>query len=271
MITVVALVLFGPRRLTKVVQRRPVICVLGSILVFAAAVANVAWVRAAGTLTGGEVSLVPIDGSESSVPAVAVGQVPLWVLQSIGAFPLRDESAPAIVYACYLIVFAVLLAYATRRADPRMRWSMGLTAMMGLLVPLSITLATAARAGTIWQGRYTLAFTVGLPILAGMAIAGSRRDQPRWGPPVLLTMTVVLLIGQAVSVLNVYRVELKNPVATVGGGWPFVPAWVLAVVVVLGLALLGSLAMNPRARRTGPRGVRAGGREVSPYEALKDR
>ncbi len=253
LIVTICLVLFGARHWWAVLKRRPLLVGVGSAAIAAAAINNVLWVSAAGTLTGDEVNQdILAMNPGASVLGSSLKLVPLWAFQSIAAFPLRDEPAPIIVYACYLVVVIALLGAASWRGDARVRWATWLTAGLGLLVPFLITYATIARTGSIWQGRYALAFTVGLPILASLALAsGGQRLARRWSGPVLLAMTIAVVVAHGVSVLNLYRDELTNP-AAVGDGspWPFVPGWALVAVVVLALAALASLASGRDRRPT---------------------
>ncbi|MDX6326139.1 MAG: hypothetical protein QOK15_2493, partial [Nocardioidaceae bacterium] len=138
----------------------------------------------------------------------SLSDLPLWLLQSLAAFPARNEPAPTLVYgtaaAALLVVLGLAAAGLTRR-----HWAvLGLVLLVWLGVQLAITVRTYAQLGSVWQGRYALPFVVGVPVLV-TAWADQRRQR---GPRAVLVAVVAILAvtAHAVSVVHVLRGELRS-------------------------------------------------------------
>jgi hypothetical protein len=99
----------------------------------------------------------------------------LWALQTIAAFPLRDEATKMPVYACYLVLFVGMLVYGFRAARGSQRLAIALSLLITCAVPFLIGLNPHSYPG-LWQGRYGLPYAVGIALLIGFALdrSGSR-------------------------------------------------------------------------------------------------
>jgi hypothetical protein len=157
-----------------------------------------------------------------------VREVLLWLFQSVGAFPMRDEAASATTYALWILVFAAGAAVFFHRATPRQRWTQVLLAAACLVVPLTLTLIAYPSLGLAWQGRYGLPLAVGMPLLAGWALS---RQQVRLPLPVAGVVLGALAVASAFSVVQVARHEMLRA--------PHPP---LAAHLPLGLAVVACLA-----------------------------
>ena len=93
-------------------------------------IASIWWITTAGTYEIERVELAPINPY-----LVGAGQVPLWVLQSIAAAPLRDGPAPPAVYALMLFPFVALVGTAVVKARPRLRVAILTVCLVSLAVP----------------------------------------------------------------------------------------------------------------------------------------
>jgi hypothetical protein len=182
-----------------------------------------------------------------SLLGVSLQQTPLWVLQSVAAFPLRDEPAPAVVYAAYFVVAMIMMAVALWWSDRRGRIALSFVALASLAVPFMITYFTVAQTGTIWQGRYTLPFSAGLLVMAGVAVEDGAR-QSRWTGPMCLAGGLALATAHVVSVVSVFVKEAHNPVTTSARLWPLAPVSVVALTAASGLALWALTMFTPRTR-----------------------
>ncbi len=114
-------------------------------------------------------SLEGFDINGSPWPSVANGII-LWPLQTIAAFPMRDETAPLLTYAIELTAIITLVVVALRLTRVRSRRGaviLGIAAV-SFLVPAVLTLMTYHQIGNAWQGRYLLPFSVGLILLPGL-------------------------------------------------------------------------------------------------------
>ena len=175
----------------------------------------------------------------------------LWVLQSVAAFPLRDESAPMVVYALYLVVMVPFVVTALRRS---FRTPTGvalvLVSLGALFGPILPTVMTVSASGVIWQGRYGLPLIVGVFLVAGLALQRAGVAMPR--RPVLVVLAAsAMAASYAVSVGNVLLLEQDRPASAQDPGWVQPP---LALVVLLVLAawvcLCSPLALRTRERAT---------------------
>lgn len=103
----------------------------------------------------------------------------LWPLQTIAAFPYRDQPGPLIVYPVFLVAVAALLAMALRVA-PRVEAAVVLgSAALALALPFGLTELTRSSRGVMWQGRYGLPLAVGFVLLAGVVADRWAHRPPR--------------------------------------------------------------------------------------------
>ena len=107
------------------------------------------------------------------------GQLPLWLLQVIAAFPRRHDAAPAPVYAIWLLLFAVLVFLALRKA--RAKRALLVALALGVLIPVAMTAPTYSAVGPVWQGRYGLPYLSGIAIASGWALDQSRGSKAPTG------------------------------------------------------------------------------------------
>ncbi|MGO9911730.1 MAG: DUF2142 domain-containing protein, partial [Acidimicrobiales bacterium] len=149
-----------------------------------------------------------------------------------------------------IVVPILLLAVVTAGfllGNGRQRLVMALVAAAALLLPFVVTVITWKSDGLIWQGRYSMPFVVGLPIVAGTAIRGPRFEAAlkRSAVSAAITAVVVLsLLNQLVAVYGTLRRFSVGPTGPLDlvflsrTGWtPPLPAPVIAaatMVVTLG-------------------------------------
>lgn len=174
--------------------------------------------------------------------AFTVG-VPLWPLQAIAAFPMRDQMAPLAVYgigASMMMIVAVLAVASLRKRGQRgSLLAIAFVAVMSYAVPLTLTALTFRELGLAWQGRYEMPFTGGLLLLFGLALdRGGLRVPMRVCAPVLGLLGLMNLLGQ----LRITRSFVDSGVAR-AMHWDQPAAWLLAALA-LGYALLATLAVG---------------------------
>ena len=180
---------------------------------------------------------------------------PTWFLGSIGAFPYRDQPAPIEVYVLALLVLLTLLVAAVRHGAGVGRGAVVLAAVLSLAVPSVPVGISLQERGGMWQGRYSLPFTAGVIMLAGLVL-----DRVRWrSNPVTRPQAVALgdaRGGPAISVAHVQLAELDRAVSADDAGWLHPPAAGTALLDArLGrLRSRGALAAaaRPRGSRCGP-------------------
>lgn len=151
----------------------------------------------------------------------------LWVFQTVGAFPYRDQMASPLTYVLVGTVLVLLLVLALRVARGRERWTLVGTLVASAAVPVALTWATLESTGNIWQGRYGWPLSMGSLVLAGAVLDRSRaRLADRWAA-VLVT---VLVAGQMAALLGVRAGELARPSEDLAPGWE-APAWWLLLLL----------------------------------------
>jgi hypothetical protein len=168
----------------------------------------------------------------------------LWPLQAIAAFPMREESAPVVVYLLWLLPLVTLLVLATKVASRRERRAALLVLGVSIVLPTLLTAATYSTLGTAWQGRYSLPLYVGLPLLAGVVLSGGRQLR-------IVHLRVVvgmLAIATAVGLAHVARdLVVTRPGVSAAelfdGGW-----LVVALLAGVGTGVL-LLLWGPLTRR----------------------
>lgn len=253
-IVLVAMALLGRSGTSAIVREnwRALLVVVLTALV--AGAAHLWWILRAGSLR-----LEALPEMDTNPFAAAMGKLPLWLLQTIAAFPTRTEQAPMLVYAAWFVLFAGLVALAFRQGSTTYRWA--LIAALGLAValPVALTTATYAQAGPIWQGRYGLPFAVGIPLLAALAL-DHRRFRHRLVGPGLVGGAAALAVAHCYSVASVLSLERGQSPLSGDSSW-LMPPTVIAVALTLG----GAAAWLTAVRLSNPRHVeRALSAEPSP-------
>jgi len=165
----------------------------------------------------------------------AVESIPLWVLQSMAAFPNRNDPSPAVAYLCLLVALAGVLALAWGSAAHRERRVLVAVAALGLLIPLAVSVATVSTYGMAWQGRYTLPLTVGVPLVAGYLLSGRAGPRAWWAAAGLAGLVGV---AQVVCLADYHRRQLATSPLSGDPAWLTAPTW-----MVTGVALLGAVLM----------------------------
>jgi hypothetical protein len=221
-----------PGRVGRLLRRRDVL--VSAAVVAVSAVQSVVWTLAMGALTLGKVA-DPVHTSVAHRVGEVSALVPLWVLQSIAAFPMRDDATSPAVYLCYLLLFGVLMVTAWRRADRRVRIGIASVAAGSLALPFVTSVSSYDELGAAWQGRYALPFALGTAVLAGFAIDRAGGTLP--GPwPVL--GGVLFVVAQVVSAAYTLHVEIGRSPLVDSAAWLRPPMWLLVILTTVGAALV---------------------------------
>lgn len=141
-----------------------------------AAAAGVAGLFGVGwSTTHGDNAEVPYKAAYAFGPAAhaTLDQSEFYLKDMIGYFGWLDTPSPAVTYYFWAGVITLLLIVAW--AGGRLRDGVALLALLlgVIFIPVVAQGVEAKHVGFIWQGRYLLAFAVGLPILAGAVVARS--------------------------------------------------------------------------------------------------
>lgn len=224
--------ILGGRQTLAIVRRHagPVL-VITTVLV-STTLASTWWIIAS------SLNSLEVQGAYPDPFSNTIRQIPLWLFQTIAAFPVRNEQAPAVVYAAGFVVLGGLLAAAFIVGSSRARAWIALTSGIAILVPFVLTFATYESEGPIWQGRYGLPYSVGVILLAGL-ILDTARPRHRLIGPLLLTGWLALLVGHVVGMTNVVIRELAGSVSAGTSSWYEPQPWMVVLLMTSGLVLWG--------------------------------
>ncbi len=253
LVAAVLLVVAGRARVTALARRNDV-RFWTAIATIATAV-SIAWTVTAGALGNGSQVVRAVTPYEALRESVL--RMPWRMLQLVGVFGWLDTRASWFTYVAWTALIGVVLLLGLAAATTRARLVVLAAVAITVAVPVLIEVAEAPRYGFPWQGRYTLPFAVGVPLLA--AIAATSRNLIGEGlarPLVAWTVWVAGLahVGAFWWALVRYQVGEKlghNPLI---GSW-HPPVGSLAVLVLfaaataalIGLVLrvgLGSMATS---------------------------
>lgn len=218
-------VVVGHRHVLAVIHRRAGWWAGVSGVVVAAVVAGSWWSLDQG-LTG---TSLDVQG-QGPMPEFEVGTKPFaWTLGMIAAFPLRRETAHPAVYMCTSLALGFVLVAAVMRARARYRAALIVMLTLVVVLPVLLTAATMEQQGVIWQGRYQLAWAVGIPVVAGAVLdrtgfLAGERDKP------VFLVVGLLAIAHAMSVWGVALGETRRPVSADDPNWVTLPPLVLGTV-----------------------------------------
>jgi hypothetical protein len=242
LLIVIAWLLLKPRDMLRILRDRRYWGMIAAIV--AGAVASSAWTIASGAnLPNASVS---ITSGPPEIGTLARYEL-LWLLQTIAAFPLRNEVAPPVVYALWLIGFIALLVKVVRGRGT------GLVAVVWIVIAAIatqtiLTYVGYRTEGYAWQGRYGLPLTVGLALIPGFVDIGRRTlYEPLYHCAIL---GIILATGLSVwHVANHERNFVLRPWTDYVSGGPIAAG----VVAILGVAVMTwSLSHDYRAHDPQP-------------------
>lgn len=238
------------RGLRQLLARRDVR--VGAAIVAVATAASLWWIVSASSLVIGTLK-VPDYVSDAGPVVMYSKNMTLWVLQSIGAFPYRDQAAPAVLYAAYLVPVTWLLGSAARRGSVPQRITLCSLVVLSLAIPVGITAATIDRHGLSWNGGYTIPFSMGMFIVAGAVLDDRPRSLSRTAAGAL---GIAYVAAHVIGPVVVFRKEVIDSPSLSNGSWMTAPSPVLAVLALVGAGLLwtnvGLLARHSRSSAHDP-------------------
>jgi len=219
------------------------------------------------TLGNGDDAMVPFVRGNALIPAAhATLNAIQWDIQCmIAEFGWVDTPAPVITYDLWIGV-TMLLAF-TAVALATWRQAVGVLAVgLGVVViPVVAQGVEARHIGLVWQGRYLLAFAVGLPLLAG-AVISDRVDEAAFAcwvdRRVVVTAGTALAVADLISFLRGLRrymagldghLLFRHLTWQPPGDWV---VWTVLYAVVLAVSV-GCFARLAGERRTSPGAGRA--------------
>jgi Predicted membrane protein (DUF2142) len=148
----------------------------------------------------------PYVGQEPSVIVRAsIGFGYLLYVQMIGVFGWLDTPIPNLGLLALTSALAGLVITAVLFGRRRVLLPMLLAAAVTILAPAVIVAQQLGRTGIGWQGRYTLPIGVGVPILAGFALAQSRWREVVAGSLLRPIVGVAVVVGHVLAYAQALR------------------------------------------------------------------
>ena len=169
----------------------------------------------------------------------------LWPLQTIAAFPYRNDAGPAIAYAIVGCLGCVAFFLALRHARDVQRWALVLALVVALMLPIVLTAVTRHGQGVIWQGRYGLPVAIGFVLMAGVVLEQTQH-RPRW---FMMVTGFLLAVATAACLLKIVNDELGLAASAGDGAWWPAPSWLLVTgsLIAYGVLVTGVVDVRGRA------------------------
>lgn len=196
-------------------------------------------------------SLGGIPDSKLADPAVsipaAIGLTGRYVKEQLAVFGALNVTLHPALLICLGGCIGALVVAGLVRGRPGPRVALGLLFAATFVLPVVSQLPSAEDLGLIWQGRYGLPMSIGLPIVA-MAAVVSRRGEDR------VTVWAARLVTVGVSVVHVaalfwslwrYGYGLGSPLFSQPLEWMPPGGWALPVAFVVAMVAM-TLLVAPR-------------------------
>jgi hypothetical protein len=231
-----SIVFHGRTAFSFVVRRRRLLAVVAAGVCLATAAAA-AWTLRAGLVNGSGEQEGPAEWSPNSIV--------LWPLQTIAAFPYRDQPGPIFVYPLIGGVVCLFAYLAWRTARGSQRWALALALAAALALPFVLTWVSKDGRGVMWQGRYGLPLAVGFVVIAGLILDRSGRRPSR---ALLLGGAVALAASTAACLVKIAHAELARDVSANDNAWLAPPSWLLVAGAMVAWLLLAAAVSVPSRR-----------------------
>jgi hypothetical protein len=263
----IAFVMLGPRRSLALVRTRaglPSWIGLGVTLL-----ASAAW-----DLTRGGLNTVPVNYFDGYTVTDSIRDSLLtsggYIQEMLGLTGWNETPSPFGTLATWLGLLGLLVLGAALFARRHELLVLGVLLLGILLLPVAANASQAYGLVNLWEGRYLLWWSVGLPVYAAtlLAVRLDRVPEPvgRRLPPLVFTLFVLGSVGAYWEILRRYGLGLPGPgskapevvllmhfVWTPPGGW--LPGMGL---LALGFAVIGLLFYLRRAEGRPPQGAQPG-------------
>jgi hypothetical protein len=176
--------------------------------------------------------------------------------QMVGRFGWLDTRSPTLTYILWTAAIGLVVILAFVFASRRHAGLVAALVALTIAVPVTIDSSQARRIGLGWQGRWTLPFAVGVPIVAALALAWSRRAA-------LMTRSRfprIVAVGFVVAQLFAFGQALRRNTVGANGSLDFwrhpnwsppLPPWLLLGAHALALSALAAWIMRPDVASTG--------------------
>jgi hypothetical protein len=236
------LLLVGGRTAWATIRSHPKIVGICAAVVVTATSAASLWTVVVGSME------LEDHGPFPNAVTETVNQIPLWFLQSLAAFPSRDEPAPAVVYVAGGLAVAALLGLGAWCSTGRTRVALLAAFGLALAIPLVLTLQSYEAAGAIWQGRYGWPLSMGVLLLCARAL-DDRPPRHRLIWPGLLCAGLAWATAHAASTVSVALKEADSGLFADDPRWWTVDPSLIGLMSALSI---GAWALMVRAGTASP-------------------
>jgi hypothetical protein len=184
--------------------------------------ASLAWIFTAGTLEVlPSINKVTLGTSDIQMLLKILGNTGTFIHEMIGQFGWLDTPAPRASYETWYLAIGAIGALALVVAR-RTQVAVFLFVLVGtILLPVLVSGSQARGAGYVWQGKDTLPFAVGIPLVAFAIVAGSKQLSPYRG-----RMTGMFVVAIPIASMLAFAEALRRntvgvtgPVDFLGGRW----------------------------------------------------
>jgi hypothetical protein len=268
MIGLSVLLLAGRQAALELAKNRMVQIAAGAV-VLAGGLALV-WIIHAHTLDVlPSIILAPKNFTTGQLLLVTFEHTGRFLREMIGEFGWLDTPSPFGVYVVWFAVIGLLLALAATFARTREVVALVVVLAAAIFVPVVISASQARHAGYVWQGKDSLPFALGVPLVAAQLLGRSNAIERRLGR----FAAIVTLVCAGASVwaflgtMRRYAVGIQGPIWFLSGSWhpPIgdIAAVLLEVVASLYVAaLLTGLVQPPRSLVPPSHAARSSGRHA---------
>jgi hypothetical protein len=215
-----------------------------------------AWLSWSGLLGIGPDPRAAVDAPAHEVWRTVAGQAWDNVTEMIGVFGWLDAPAPSAVWMAWLLLVGGLALAAMLLGRARTAAAVVLAVVLTWALSLVLEVQRVASQGYWWQGRYSLPFAVGIPLLAAAGLATdlaerekARRRELDEEPSAVVRLgrlgesRLALVVGTVVTLGQALAFAAALQRYMVGRSGPLLffrdPAWAPPVPALLLLAALG--------------------------------
>jgi Predicted membrane protein (DUF2142) len=167
-----------------------------AVLIAACCGAQLGWNVVVGSLDYTKPPNAPDNIPTSEIARFTVGAIWGRTKEMIGVFGWLDTPAPAFAYVVWIFAVGFLVLLALGWSSKRHVAALLFVLTATIVVPVTAESAVYGEAGgPAWQGRYALPFAVGIPVVAGMALASSEHRRELTGRRLFVGLTVMLVVA----------------------------------------------------------------------------
>ncbi|MHB1989125.1 MAG: DUF2142 domain-containing protein [Acidimicrobiales bacterium] len=246
----------GPREVRALIGRRSVRLAAGCIVVCSGLAT--AWIVTQHSLDILSSGLgPPAHTSEVGILLAVFGRTPQFLAEMIGQFGWVNTPSPMYTYVTWYLGLGIVAGAAILFARGRQLAVLFGVTLAAIIVPVLISSSQVHQSGFVWQGKDTLPFAIGIPLVAAAIVAQSRKDLVR-----VPRLVGIIAAGTATAELAAFAealrrnaVGLPGPLDYLRGPWhpPLgalsltlvaVTVWCVLAVVFWRYALLAPVDAN---------------------------